>query len=91
MHFLGLAGMPRRISDYPDMYTSLNQLCSIGSYISMLGMVLFFVLIYQLLAGKEVNVMPGLSNYTVKVYVKFLHSSLYFYSKVIIYIKRVIG
>lgn len=40
---------------------------------------------------KEVNVMPGLSNYTVKVYVKFLHSSLYFYSKVIIYIKRVIG
>ena len=41
----------RRIPDYPDVYTSLNQLCSIGSYISMLGMVLFFVLVYQLLAG----------------------------------------
>lgn len=53
MHFLGLAGMPRRIPDYPDVYTSLNQLCSVGSYISILGMVLFFVLIYQLLAGRN--------------------------------------
>ena len=41
-HFLGLAGMPRRIADYPDAFAGWNYVSSIGSYISALGVVIFF-------------------------------------------------
>src|SRR5215211_9388960 len=42
-HFLGLAGMPRRIADYPDAFAGWNYVSSVGSYISALGLVIFFV------------------------------------------------
>ncbi len=42
-HFLGLAGMPRRIADYPDAFAGWNYVSSIGSYISAVGLLIFFV------------------------------------------------
>ena len=42
MHFLGLAGMPRRIADYPDAFAGWNFVASIGSYISFAGLLVFF-------------------------------------------------
>src|SRR5947207_11737135 len=55
-HFLGLAGMPRRIAEYPDAFAGWNYVSSIGSYISY-GSTLFFVFIvfHTLLAGRRVG------------------------------------
>jgi len=53
MHFLGLAGMPRRIPDYPDAYLHWNNLASFGSYITVVGLVLFFFIIFKAFLSKK--------------------------------------
>lgn len=58
MHFLGLAGMPRRIPDYPDAYAGWNALASFGSYLSILGAVLFFVVVYLTLTSTRRHYVP---------------------------------
>ncbi len=56
-HFLGLAGMPRRIPDYPDAYEHWNTISSYGAYIAFGGTIFFvFMAIYTLKWGKKV---PG--------------------------------
>jgi heme/copper-type cytochrome/quinol oxidase subunit 1 len=47
MHFLGVAGMPRRIPDYPDAYTIFNQIASYGSYISVFSTIFFILVVLE--------------------------------------------
>jgi cytochrome c oxidase subunit 1 len=54
MHFLGLAGMPRRIPDYPDAFAEWNAICSFGSLLSVLGAVFFLYVVYATLTGDNV-------------------------------------
>jgi cytochrome c oxidase subunit I len=53
MHFLGLAGMPRRIADYPDAFAGWNLVASIGSYISFAGLLVFLFAIAQAFVRKQ--------------------------------------
>ena len=54
MHFLGLDGMPRRISDYPDQFAYYNHIATIGYMIMFAGMMAFFVnILWSLFAGKR--------------------------------------
>lgn len=48
MHFLGIAGMPRRIPDYPDFYFGWNFISSVGSFITLIGVFLFFWIIIEM-------------------------------------------
>jgi hypothetical protein len=46
-HFLGLQGMPRRISDYPDSFAGWNLISSFGSLISVIATWLFLHVVYM--------------------------------------------
>jgi cytochrome c oxidase subunit 1 len=52
-HFLGLAGMPRRYIDYPEVYAGWNQISSWGSYLSAVGVLIFLYGVFQAYARKE--------------------------------------
>jgi len=55
MHFLGLNGIPRRYSDYPDMFLSWNVVCSVGRALSLSSIVLLLVLVLEATVSGRVN------------------------------------
>ena len=73
-HFLGLQGMPRRISDYPDAFAGWNLISSIGSIVSVIAAWLFLYIVYkQLVDGKISSRNPWL---TPGFYTDILQSNL---------------
>lgn len=65
MHFLGLAGMPRRYSDYPDSYFFWNMVSRIGSRVSLVAVILFLAILWDALRASR----PALAS-------RFNHTSL---------------
>src|SRR5690242_1352170 len=54
MHFLGLAGMPRRYADYPDAYAGWNYVASIGAFIAGFGVLIFLAMLIEAFARKRI-------------------------------------
>ena len=55
MHWLGVAGMPRRIPDYPDAFYLFNKIASWGSYISAASFVFFFFVMAEAFYSNRVT------------------------------------
>jgi cytochrome c oxidase subunit 1 len=53
MHFLGLAGMPRRTADYPDAYAGWNFVASIGAFIAGAGVIIFLITMAEAFLAKR--------------------------------------
>nr|YP_009480307.1 cytochrome c oxidase subunit I [Ornithodoros savignyi]AIZ58725.1 cytochrome c oxidase subunit I [Ornithodoros savignyi]AIZ58738.1 cytochrome c oxidase subunit I [Ornithodoros savignyi] len=52
-HFLGMAGMPRRYSDYPDFFSKWNIVSSIGSMISFISILIFIFTLWEMFSKKR--------------------------------------
>ena len=90
MHWLGVAGMPRRIPDYPDAYYTFNKIASWGSYISAASFILFVVLLieafYSNRTTNRINVGKNNTNISITtskeefdMFVLFLGAICYFF------------
>ncbi|KZE33290.1 cytochrome c oxidase subunit 1 [Crenobacter luteus] len=59
MHFLGLAGMPRRIPDYALQFTSFNEIASVGAFCFGLGQLIFlYNILWSLRRGDPAPAKP---------------------------------
>uniref|UniRef100_A0AB38XZC6 Cytochrome c oxidase subunit 1 n=1 Tax=Metanigrus guttatus TaxID=3038047 RepID=A0AB38XZC6_9HEMI len=56
-HFLGLSGMPRRYSDYPDTYFKWNFISSSGALMSMMSTLMFMIIMWESLISKRKPIM----------------------------------
>jgi len=57
-HFLGLNGIPRRYSDYPDGFTTWNVVSSIGSMLSFMSTLLLIFIFWEGITRSRLLVYP---------------------------------
>jgi len=70
-HFLGLNGIPRRYSDYPDNFTRWNIVSSLGRYTSVIGVLIFSIIIWEALSRNRLSI----SNITKSMNIEWLHNT----------------
>lgn len=53
MHFLGLAGMPRRIPDYALQFTTFNQICTVGAFVLGFSQLIFLYIVIKAIFANQ--------------------------------------
>lgn len=53
MHFLGLAGMPRRVPDYALQFADFNRIASVGAFVFGASQLLFLYIVIKTIRGGE--------------------------------------
>ena len=71
IHFLGLAGIPRRYSDFPDIFSSWNTLARIGSIVSLASVLIFIFILWESLVSQR----PILFGNFMSSSLEFMHSN----------------
>lgn len=61
-HFLGLQGMPRRYSNFPDTFLTWNIVSSAGSLTSVLGAFFLLTIIWVALSTQQHSTVPASSS-----------------------------
>ncbi len=70
IHFLGLAGIPRRYSDYPDAFRTWNTVARIGSIVSLMSVLIFLFVLWESL----VRIRPTIFRNHRSASLEFIHS-----------------
>jgi len=70
IHFLGLAGIPRRYSDYPDFYSGWNLIARVGSIISIFSVRLLVYAFWERIVSQR----PALFAINLNARVELTHS-----------------
>nr|UVU30529.1 cytochrome c oxidase subunit 1 [Xorides funiuensis] len=65
-HFLGLSGLPRRYSDYPDSYMCWNVISSIGSILSLLSIMFFIFILWESLISQRLIIFSSFMNSSIE-------------------------
>nr|APH07336.1 cytochrome oxidase subunit 1 [Leptopilina boulardi] len=65
-HFLGLSGMPRRYSDYPDSYLLWNVVSSMGSLISITSLIYLIFIIWESMIVERLILFKNFLNISVE-------------------------
>jgi len=69
-HFLGINGIPRRYSDYPDAFTLWNIISSIGRYTSFLAVIFFTFILWEAIVSNR----PVISYYQQAIFIEWTHN-----------------
>nr|AVT44062.1 cytochrome c oxidase subunit I [Podagrion sp. JY-2018] len=86
-HFLGLSGMPRRYSDYPDSYLCWNIVSSIGSVISLMSTLLFFFIMMESFMSMRMIIFMKNTNISIEFMMSYPSAYHSFYELPKIFIK----
>merc|ERR1712003_556692 len=71
IHFLGLAGIPRRYSDFPDTFLSRNVLARVGSVISVVSVMYFLFILWEAFVRHRPAISASHRNTAIEIYHSF--------------------